>query len=243
MPVPAAERERLQLLLPLQRAEPREGPPARHRVRHQGAAGHDLDVRPRGRAPDGAYLVSVLRSIGYKARVEFVPHEGAPRPGAPTARRASGAGSPTTRRPTTSSSRSSAAPTRPTRRRTETPRDLRPAFGRAGRACAVARDDQPRRGGRRLAQHRPHADGRGAVGADESHALHRLRRPAGRQLQVLVAVGVERDDWRVPRPALGALSLVLASAVQRSECIAVERRAPALRRGSIVVLIRSESRR
>ena len=51
MPVPAAQRERLQLLLPLQRAEPREGPPARHRVRHQGAAGHDLDVRPCGRAP------------------------------------------------------------------------------------------------------------------------------------------------------------------------------------------------
>ena len=51
MPVPAAQRERLQLLLPLRRAEPREGPPARHRVRHQGAAGHDLDVRPCGRAP------------------------------------------------------------------------------------------------------------------------------------------------------------------------------------------------
>jgi len=51
VPVPAAERERLQLLLPLQRAQPHEGPPARSRVRHQRAAGHDLDLRHPGRAP------------------------------------------------------------------------------------------------------------------------------------------------------------------------------------------------
>ena len=52
VPVPAAERERLQLLLPVQRARPRQGPPARRRVRHQGAAGHDLVLRHPGRAPE-----------------------------------------------------------------------------------------------------------------------------------------------------------------------------------------------
>ena len=52
MPVPPAERERLQLLLPVQRAQPHEGPPARRRVRHQGAAGHDLDLRHPGRTPE-----------------------------------------------------------------------------------------------------------------------------------------------------------------------------------------------
>ena len=52
VPVPAAERERLQLLLPVQRARPREGPPARRRVRHRGAADHDLDPRHPVRAPE-----------------------------------------------------------------------------------------------------------------------------------------------------------------------------------------------
>ena len=70
----------------------------------------------------GAYLVPVLQSIGYKARVEYVPHDRGGSPGAPTARRASGAGAPTTPPPTTSSSRSSAAPIRPTRGRTGTSR-------------------------------------------------------------------------------------------------------------------------
>jgi streptogramin lyase len=52
VPVPPAERKRLQLLLPVQRAQPQEGSPARRRVRHQGAAGHDLDLRHPGRAPE-----------------------------------------------------------------------------------------------------------------------------------------------------------------------------------------------
>ena len=174
---------------------------------------------------NGAYLVSVLRSIGYNARVEYVPHT----PGNLTWRPDRQAGvqgwggdypsanniflaflcSSYTTDPRTNSNFAGLCD-----------RQLDAQVARA----AVARDDQPRRGGRRLARRRPHADRRGAVAADGGLALHRLRRPAGRQLQVLLAVGGVGDDRRVPRPALGALSLVLASAVQRSECRSVRER-------------------
>ena len=90
---------------------------ARRLVAESGTKGQPVTIWiydiPAGHR-NAAYLVSVLRSIGYKARVEYVPHDGRTSPGAPTARRASEAGAPTTRPPTTSSSRSSAAPTRAT---------------------------------------------------------------------------------------------------------------------------------
>ena len=120
VPVPAAERERLQLLLPVQRPQPREGPPARRRVRHQGAAGHDLDLRHPGRTPERRLpgLGPAKHRLQGSGRVRSARR--AVTPGAPTARRASRAGAPTTPPPTTSSSRSSAAPIRPTRRRIRT---------------------------------------------------------------------------------------------------------------------------
>ena len=148
------------------------------------------------------------------------------RPGAPTARPASAGptGSPTTHRPTTFFEELHVPVLHDrSRNQPEPGGDLRPSPGRAGRACTVARDDQPRRRNRRLAQHRPHADRRRAVRADEGHALNRFRCPSGRQLQILLAVGVERAHRRLPRPALGALSRVLASVVQRSECRAQRR--------------------
>ena len=112
----------------------------------------------------GAYLVSVLQSIGYNARVEYVPHD----PGQLTWRpdRQAGVGgwgadypsanniflaflcSSYTTDPRTNSNFAGLCD-----------RHLDAQVARA----QVARDDQPRRGGRRLAQHRPHADRRGAV--------------------------------------------------------------------------------
>ena len=111
---------------------------------------------------NGAYLVSVLRSIGYKARVEFFPHDGRPswRPD-----RQAGVGG---RYSIADYPSANECPPRVplqllhdrSRDQPEPRGDLRPSPGRAGCACAVARDDQPRRCDRCLAQRRPHADRR-----------------------------------------------------------------------------------
>ena len=180
---------------------------ARRLVAESGTKGQPVTIWiydiPAGHR-NAAYLVSVLQSIGYKLGSSTFRTTG-DSPGAPTARRASsgwGADYPSANNILLAFLCSSYTTDPKTN---GTSRDLRPASGRAGRSCTVARDDQPRRGGRRLAQHRPHADRRGAVGADEGLRLDRLRRPAGRQLQVLLAVGGVGDDRRMPRPALGAV--------------------------------------
>ena len=170
VPVPAAERERLQLLLPVQRARPR-----------RRRAGSSPSPAPRGSRSRSGSTTSrpgtgtprtwsqVLRSIGYKARVEYVPHT----PGNLTWRRDRAGGRPRLgRRLPLRQQHLPRVPLqllydRPEAIERELRRDLRPASGCAGRSCTVARDDQPRRGGRRLAPGRPHADRRGAVGADE----------------------------------------------------------------------------
>ena len=182
---------------------------ARRLVAESGTKGQPVTIWiydiPAGHR-NGAYLVSVLQSIGYKARVEYVPHRRANVPGAPTARRASRAGAPTTLR-------QQHPPRVPLQLLYDQPedereprRDLRPASGRAGRSCTVARDDQPRRGGRRLAQRRPHADRRGAVGADEGLRSPPTSSPGGSATTGTAGCrGRVGDDRRVPRPALGAL--------------------------------------
>ena len=139
---------------------------ARRLVAESGTKGQPVTIWiyniPAGHR-NGAYLVSVLRSIGYKARVEYVPHDGrfdlAPRP--PGGRPGLGRRLPLRQRH---------PPLVPLQLLYDQPEDeselrraMRPAAGRAGRSCAVARDDQPRRRGRRLAQRRPHADRPGAV--------------------------------------------------------------------------------
>ena len=60
---------------------------------------------------------------------------------------------------------------------------------------------------------RPHADRRGAVGADEGLRSPPTSSPGGSATTGTAGCRGRRDDRRVPRPALGALSLVLASAV------------------------------
>ena len=151
VPVPAAERERLQLLLSY------NGPDltkARRLVAESGTKGQPITIWiydiPAGHR-NAAYLVPVLESIGYKARVEYVPHDGRASPGAPTARRASKAGAATTPPP-------QRLPPVPLQLLYDQPERRTnfagsgPASGRAGRSCAVARATNPAAGGRRLAR-------------------------------------------------------------------------------------------
>ena len=199
---------------------------ARRLVAESGTKGQPVTIWiydiPAGHR-NGAYLVSVLQSIGYKARVEYVPHNGQPtwRPD-----RQAGVGGSVPDYPSANDIflqfLCSSYTTKPATNSNPAGICDRHLDAQVARA-QVARDDQPCRRGRRLAQHRPHADRQGAVRAVEGLPLDRLRRPAGRQLQVLLAVGGDRAGRRVPRPALGALSLVLASAVHGSKCSASER--------------------
>ena len=147
----------------------------------------------------------MLHSIGYKARVEFVPHDGRYVPGVPTARRASaGYGSPTTRPPTTFllGFLCSSYTTEPATNQNPAGICDRRLDAQVARAQSLETTNPAAAAGawhsidRMLTDEAPWVPMKVFLSTD-------FVAPAGRQLQVLVAVGVERVDRREPRPALG----------------------------------------